>query len=368
MVIPTENRREKTTMSDFDYGVLSALMADDEVTAIHVNDVNNVIIWTKQEYIHPSDVKFENAEQLAQLAQSMADAAGHKLDASSPIAEVRMPDGSRARLFGIPVATQGAVIQITKPVTDEFTMDKMVEIGATSASAAKFLSACVKSRLNIAVVGGFNSGKETFLNVLVDALHESVRTVVIQPISTLSLNKHTNVVVLETRKPDVNGVGAITNRHLIEPALDLHPHRLILAELDGTEGDLLINTMDVGFSAMFAMTGNGARDAVARLESGVASGNLSTPLLTIREKLARTIDVIVHVELFELGEIALKRMVGVAEVRGMKGDNIEVIQIFERPRDRDELLALGEIPHHSLNKIRQLGRVEVDETWFTKSD
>ena len=355
-------------MSDFDYGVLSGLMANDDVTAIYVNDVNNVIIWTKQEYIHPSDVKFESAAQLAQLAQSMAAATGHKLDASSPIAEVRMPDGSRARLFGTPVATQGAVIQITKPFHGDLSMELLVQIGAASAGAAKFLSACVKSRLNIAVVGGFNSGKEGFLNVLVDEVHESVRMVVIQPISTLSLNKHTNVVVLETRKADVNGAGAITNRHLLEPALDLHPHRLVLAELDGTEGDLLINTMDVGFSVMFAMTGNGARDALARLESSVISANLSTPLLTIREKIARTIDVIVHVELFELGEIALKRMIGVWELRGMKGDNIDVVQLFERPRDRDELLALGEVSQSALEKIRHLGRVEVDERWFVKSE
>jgi pilus assembly protein CpaF len=279
-----------------------------------------------------------------------------------------MPDGSRARLFGTPVATQGAVIQITKPFDGDLSMEKLVEIGAASAGAAKFLSACVKSRLNVAVVGGFNSGKEGFLNVLVDELHESVRTVVVQPISTLSLNKHTNIIVLETRKADVNGLGAITNRHLIEPALDLHPHRLVLAELDGTEGDLLINAMDVGFSVMFAMTGNGARDALTRLEISAVSGNLSMPLLTIREKLARIIDVIVHVELFELGEIALKRVVGVSEVRGMKGDNIDVVQLFERPRDRDELLAVGEVSQSAVGKIRQLGRVEVDESWFTKSE
>ena len=355
-------------MSDFDYGVLAPLMADENVVAIYVHDVQNVYIIHYWNYLQPSEVKFESAEQLAQLAQSMAAVAGHKLDASNPIAEVRMPDGSRARLFGTPVATQGAVIQITKPFHGDLSMEKLVEIGATSAAAAKFLSACVKSRLNIAVVGGFNSGKDGFLNVLVDELHESVRMVVIQPISTLALTKHTNVVVLETRKADVNGAGAITNRHLLEPALDLHPHRLVLAELDGTEGDLLINTMDVGFSVIFAMTGNGARDALARLESSALSANLSMPLLTIREKLARTIDVIVHVELFELGEIALKRMIGVWELRGMKGDNIDVVQLFERPRDRDELLALGEVSQSALEKIRHLGRVEVDESWFAKSE
>jgi pilus assembly protein CpaF len=363
--MPNDKTRyiKETTMSDFDYDVLAPLMADDNVLVIYVNDVQNVYIWHKWDYIKPAGVKFMDATHLARFAQSMAAAGGNKLDTNSPIAEVRMPDGSRARLFGTPVATQGAIIQITKPVNEEFTMAKMVEIGAASAGAASFLTACVKARLNIAVVGGFNSGKETFLNVLVDEIPQQARLAVIQPISTMAI-KHPDAVILETRKADVNGAGAITNRHLLEPVLELLPHRLVLAELDGTEADVLVSALDVGYSALFAMSGSGARDALARLESAVASANLSTPLLTIREQLARTLHLIVHVELY--GKVALKRIVGVWEVRGMKGDNIDVVQLFERPRDRDELLALGEVSH-LLDNIRELGRSEVDEAWFTKT-
>jgi pilus assembly protein CpaF len=352
-------------MSDFDYDVLAPLMADENVIRICVNHPHNVYIWHKWDYIQPTDVKFTDAAHLARFAQSLAAVAGSQLDASNPVTEVRLPDGSRVQLFGIPVATQGAVIHITKPVNEEFTMAKMVEIGAASAGAAGFLTACVKSHMNIAVVGGFNSGRETFLNVLVDEVSLLAPMAVIQPISLLAI-KHPRAAILETRKADVNGARAITNRHLLEPALELEPHRLVLAELDGTEADVLVNALDVGFNALFAMTGSGARDALARLESAAASASLSTPLLAIREKLARTLDVIVHVELFELGEIALKRMVGVWEVRGMKGDNIDVVQLFERPRDRDELLALGEVSQ-KLDKIRKLGRAEVDEAWFTKT-
>jgi pilus assembly protein CpaF len=216
--------------------------------------------------------------------------------------------------------------------------------------------------MNIAVVGGFNSGKETVLNAMVDELHEKVRLVVIQPISALSI-KAPDAVILESRKPGLDGTGAVSNRQLLEHTVALSPNRIILAELDGPETDTLLNALDLGYEALFAMSGLNPRDALGRLESAVAASNLSSPLLSIREKLARTLHLIVHVEMYEVGQGAFKRMVGISEIRGMKGDTIELVQLFERPRDRDELLALGEIPY-LLTRIRQLGFIEVDEAWF----
>lgn len=348
--------------NNFDYGPLAQLMQTEDIHTIYVNDPQHIYVWHKWNGYQAADVSFDDAAHLANFAHSLANAAGQPLNAANPIVETRLADGSRATLIISPVATKGAVIQISKPINDDFTMEKLVEIGATSAAAANFLTACVKSRMNIAVVGGMNSGKTTFLNVLVDEISRQARLAVIQPISTLAI-KHPDAVILESRKADVNGAGAVTNRLLLQAALELDPHRIILAELDGTEVDVLLNAFNIGYSGMFAMSGSGGRDALSRLESSAVSANLSTPLLTIREQLARHLDLIVHVELFELGEIALKRIVGISEVRGMKGDTIEVVPLFERPRDRDELLALGEIPH-LLERIRQLGRAEVDEAWF----
>jgi pilus assembly protein CpaF len=352
---------EETNMSDFDYGPLAPFMQNEDIHTIYVNDPKHIYIWHMNGY-EPANIAFKDAAELAGFAQSLARAVGQTLDANNPIAELRLPNGSHATLMVAPVATQGAVLQISKAVSESFTMEKMIEIGAVSANAAKFLTACVRTRMNIAVVGGFNSGKSTFLNTLVNEVSELARLVVIQPISTLSIH-HPDSVILESRKANLDGTGAITNRHLLQHTLELYPHRIVLAELDGTEADVLLNALDLGFSTLFAMSGSSPRDALSRLESAVAATSLSSPLLTIREKLARTLNLIVHVELFELGEIALKRIVGISEVRGMKGDSIELAQLFERPRDRDELLALGEVSQ-LLDKIRQLGRSEVDEAWF----
>jgi pilus assembly protein CpaF len=353
---------EETIMNDFDYGPLTQLMQTEDVSAIYVNDPQHIFIWHKWDGYQASDLLFKDTAELTSFAQSLAKSAGQILDASNPIAELRLADGSHATVMVAPVATKGAVIQISKVLSETFTMEKLIEIGATSANAVNFLKACIRAGMNIAVVGGFNSGKSTFLNVLVNEVHEKARLVVIQPISTLSI-RHSDAVILESRKPNLDGTGAVTNRHLLEHTMGLAPNRIILAELDGPETDVLLNALDLGYEALFAMSGLNPRDALGRLESAVASANLSSPLLSIREKLARTLHLIVHVELYEIGQGALKRMVGISEIRGMKGDTIDLVPLFERPRDRDELLALGEIPH-LLTRIRQLGFTEVDEAWF----
>jgi pilus assembly protein CpaF len=350
-------------MSELNYGPLAQLMQTEDILRIYVNDPKHIFVWHKWEgYKAAPELSFQDAAELSDFAQSLAKAAGQKLDSSNPIAELRLADGSRATLIVAPVATQGAVIQISKAEGESFTMERMVEIGAASANAANFLNACVRARMNIAVVGGFNSGRENYLNVLVNAIPDLGRLVVIQPISTLVIHHH-NSVILETRKANLDGTGAITNRHLLQATLELNPNRIILAELDGTEADVLLNALDLGHCILFSMSGSSPRDALSRLESAAASANLSSPLLSIRENVARSIDLIVHVELYDPYKTGLKRIVGISEVRGMKGDNIELAQLFERPRDRDELLALGEIPQ-LLGRIREMGRSEVDEAWF----
>jgi pilus assembly protein CpaF len=351
------------TMSDLNYGPLAQLIQNEDAIKIYVNDPQHVFFWHKWEGYKATEIRFKDATELSDFAQSLARAAGQTLDTNNPISELRLPDGSHATIVIAPVATQGAVIQISKAASDDISMERLIEINATSANAANFIKACIRAGMNIAVVGGFNSGKETFLNALVDEVHEKARLLVIQPISTLSI-KHPDAVILESRKPNLDGTGAITNRQLLEHTAALSPNRIVLAELDGSETDILVNALDLGYEALFAMSGLNPRDALGRLESALAASNLSSPLLSIREKLARTLHLIVHVEMYEVGQGAYKRMVGISEIRGMKGDTIELVQLFERPRDRDELLALGEIPH-LFKRIRQLGFIEVDDAWFT---
>lgn len=346
---------------DIDFGVLEDILQDPDVTKVMINSADSIYYWHKWEGHKHFDKQFDNPQQLHEIAVAIAEMGGVELGVSNPIVETRLPDGTRAILIVPPATPQGAVIRIDKQLENDMTMERLVEIGATSQVAADFIQACVKARLNIAIVGGYSSGKTTFLNVLVNAIPQQARVVVVQQIADLSLN-HPDKVILETRKANVNGEGAITNRQLLETALQLDPHRIILSELDGTEGAVLLHAMNIGHHAMFAMSGAGGRDALSRLENAVASDNLSMPLLSIREQLAKSLDLIIHVELFELGDIALRRMMSVAEVRGMQGDSIELVQLFERPRDRDELIALGEISH-LFDKISARG-IEVDESWF----
>lgn len=346
--------------NELDYGVLAPLMDDDDVMDISVNRYDQVFVWHRWEGRQAADVQFADEAAAYDLAQRLAAAAQVPLNTEHPIAEVRLPNGGRAVLMVSPVATYGTMIQIAKPHRSSMTMERIIEVGSITQEAADFLKACVQGRLNVAVVGGYSSGKTTILNILANAIPLEERVLIVQPIETITI-PHANQVALESRKGGLDGNGAVTNGHLLQAADLLQADRTVLAELDGTEVAVLLEVLHIGHSALFGMSGTGARDALAQLETYATSSNLAQPLLSIRQKIARSLDVIVHIELTQYD--GRRRVMDITQVGGLQGDDIALDSIFTRTEGTGwELVPTGVVPHFR-DRLQAKG-IDLPKTMF----
>lgn len=350
-------------MDKIDFGVLQPLIDDPDVSEIMVNSADSIQCWHKWDGRKVlEDINITDAE-LRQIAEQIASSNGVTLDRQSPIVDARLHDGTRALIIMPPVSARGVVMRIGKPIKNDMTFERLVEINAMSVEAAQFLQAAVQVSSNIAVVGGWRSGKTTLLNVLADHINEDSRIAVIQPMESLDLSQP-HIMYFEARQAALDGSPNISNEQLINTALQLRVDRLLVTDLEGGEVPALVKAMDIGHGAMFAMEGISSQDAIQRLESMATSGSLSTPLLTIREQIARSLDLIVYMELMDDG---FRRMVQIDEVRGVRGDAIELVTIFSRDSDVPGTLnATGHVPH-LLERIKswRWSEIELDDTMFS---
>ena len=352
-------------MTDIDFGALAPLMDDEKVVRITVSNPESIHIWHFDEGLQRSDVRFADERAVQTLAENLAAAVSMPLDYQHPITDVRLPNGVRALLISPHISSQGTVIHIEKAHDDDMTVENLVGFPALSQEAADFLLACIPAHCKIAFVGGYHSGRKTVLNAFARHIPHIAPTVIIQPFNTIHLPQHTNVVKLESQQASFMPGTHLNNQALLDAGLRLKPHRLIIAELDGSEIGGLLHAMYNGLDTFFAMSAMSPTDAVARLESMATANNLSLPLMAIREQIATSLDVVVHVDLMADG---FQRIVSVATIEGMQGDSIYLQSIFAREHGMagGELLPTGAIPERTLRRIQAAG-VEVDATIFQRS-
>lgn len=317
---------------------LDKLLQNPDVMDIHINAPDSIFYWHRDEGRKEWTEHFENEAQVRALADELAKAGRVNLSYENPIVELRLEDASRITIIIPPASSRGTVMKIQKAFESDMSFEKLIEYKSISPAAADFLIASVKVAANIVVVGGHSSGKTTILSILAEYISEQARIVAVQPFSTFKVSQKDSVM-LETRNPDLNGQGGISAAQLMPVALNLYPDRLIAVDLAGTEFSPLLDAMAVGQRAMFAMEGTSSRDALSRLENYATRGNLSQPLLTIREQMARSLDLIVHIAMTDEG---LRRIISIDEVVGLRGDSVELQAIFHRVDG--ELKATGYVP------------------------
>ena len=192
-----------------------------------------------------------------------------------------------------------------------------------------FLAAAVKSRLNVVVSGGTGAGKTTFLNTLSSFIPDNERIVSIEDAAELSLRQR-HVVRLETRPPNIEGKGAVLQRHLVINALRMRPDRIIVGEVRGEEALDMLQAMNTGHDgSLTTVHSNSARDALYRLDTMVAMANLNIPERAVRQQISSAIDILVHVSRMSDGT---RKVTDVAEITGMEGETISIQEIFEFER------------------------------------
>ena len=299
-------------------GPLEPLLADESVTDIMVNGHDNIYV-ERAGRLERVTVRFRDAAHATAVAQKIAAAVGRRVDESSPMVDARLADGSRVNIILPPLALDGPCISIRKFARRRIDFARMVELGSLNAPLARLLEIAARCRLNILISGGTGSGKTTLLNAMSRMIDHGERIVTIEDAAELQLQQP-HVVRLETRPPNLEGRGEITQRDLVRNALRMRPDRIILGEVRGAEAFDMLQAMNTGHDgSLGTLHANTTRDALTRLENVVQMGNLGLPVKAIRTQIASALDLIVQVERMRDG---VRRVVQLSEVRGLEGDVI----------------------------------------------
>ncbi len=306
------------------YGPLEPLLKDPDITEIMVNGAKDIYV-ERFGLIDETPVKFESDAHLRRIIDRIVSPIGRRVDESSPMVDARLPNGYRVNVTIPPLSLVGPTLTIRKFASRPFTAQDLVVNASLSSNLVMFLHACVEARINMVISGGTGTGKTTLLNVLSTFIPDKERIITIEDTAELALNQR-HVVRLEKRPPNIEGRGEVTIRQLVINALRMRPDRIIVGECRGSEALDMLQAMNTGHDgSMTTIHSNGPRDAMRRIEVMVLMAGMDLPLKAVREQIASSIELIVHLERMKDGS---RRVVQVSEVQGLEGDTIVMQDIF----------------------------------------
>jgi pilus assembly protein CpaF len=313
----------------FGFGPLGPLLRDPSVGDICVNSFNSVYV-ERHGRLEKTSVAFENDRHLRQTIDKIIQPLGRRLDENSPMVDARLPNGSRVNATIPPVTIDGPTVTIRCFGTSIMSLGQLCEKGSMSVQMAEVLKACVKGRINLIISGGTGSGKTTLLNALSAHINPRERIITIEDAAELRL-QHEHWVRMETRPPNTEGRGQITQRMLVINCLRMRPDRIILGECRGEEAFDMLQAMNTGHSgSMTTIHSNNPRDCTKRLENMILMCGMEMPQKAARELIASAIQVIVQISRLEDGT---RRVTEIAEITGMEGDTIAISSMFVLERE-----------------------------------
>lgn len=305
--------------------ILQEFLEDDEVTEIMINGADKIFI-EKHGQIYESERHFYSKKKLEDVIQQIVAGANRIVNEASPIVDARLPDGSRVNVVLKPAALNGPIVTIRKFPKQAITMKQLVQWGALDAQTSDFLKILVRSKYNIFISGGTGSGKTTFLNALSEFIPRDERVITIEDNAELKIQGIANLVRLEARNANVEGIGEITIQDLFKSALRMRPDRILVGEVRQFEAFSMIEAMSSGHpGSMSTGHANSPRDMLMRLETMILTG-LNIPLLAIQRKIASGVDIIVHLSRFRDKS---RRVSEIVEVLDCADGEIRVNKLYE---------------------------------------
>ncbi|HEV7372384.1 CpaF family protein [Arenibaculum sp.] len=305
-------------------GPLEPLLADETVTDIMVNGPRQVYVERRGK-LEATGIVFRDDAHVMNVAQRIVSRVGRRVDESVPLADARLPDGSRVNIIIPPLAIDGPTISIRKFSKKKITIEVMERQNNLSPQMATVLRIACRARLNILISGGTGSGKTTLLNALSRMIDTGERVVTIEDAAELQLQQP-HVVRLETRPPNLEGEGEITQRELVRNALRMRPDRIILGEIRGGEALDMLQAMNTGHDgSMGTVHANNPREALTRLENMVAMTGVRLPSEAVRAQIAAAVNMVIQISRMRDG---VRRITRVTEVVGREGDVITTQDLF----------------------------------------
>ncbi|WP_342076736.1 CpaF family protein [Yoonia sp. SS1-5] len=328
------NRDERQTLTQdlfFEVtglGPLETLLKDDTVNDILVNGPQQIFV-ERAGKLELTDITFKDERHLLRIIDKIVSAVGRRVDESNPYVDARLADGSRFNAMVPPIAVDGSLVSIRKFKKDKLGIEELVKFGAFTEEMAAYLQAAVSTRLNVIVSGGTGSGKTTTLNALSGFIDDAERILTIEDTAELQLQQ-THVGRMESRPPNVEGKGGVSQRDCLKNALRMRPDRIIVGETRGEEVIDMLQAMNTGHDgSMTTIHANSARDGVSRLENMIAMAGIEMPIKAMRSQISSAVNLIVQASRLQDGS---RRMVSITEITGMEGDVISMQEIFRYQR------------------------------------
>jgi pilus assembly protein CpaF len=308
----------------FGLGPLEPLLKDPTISDILVNSHDTIYI-ERRGRIEPTSVRFKDDEHLMRVIERIVSSVGRRIDESSPMVDARLQDGSRVNAIIPPLSIDGPVLSIRRFGADPLKMAMLIEKHALTKDIADMLQMVVHARLNVLISGGTGAGKTTLLNALSAFIPENERIVTIEDSAELQLQQP-HVVRLETRPPNIEGRGEVTQRDLVRNSLRMRPDRIVIGEVRGGEAIDMLQAMNTGHDgSLTTIHANTPRDALARLETMIQMTGMRLSDRAMRQQVASAINLVVQAARLSDGS---RRVTSISEITGMEGETITMQEIF----------------------------------------
>jgi pilus assembly protein CpaF len=371
--VPLSRAERESLITDiqhetFGLGPLESLLSDPDISDILVNRSNQVYI-EKFGKLKKVDLAFRDDNHLLQIIDRIVSKVGRRVDESSPYVDSRLPDGSRVNAIIPPLALDGPVLSIRRFGVNPLKMSDVLNFGSLTQDMALILEGCIKARLNMLISGGSGTGKTTLLNILSEYIPHTERILTIEDSAELQI-KQEHAVRLETRPPNIEGKGEVTQRDLVRNALRMRPDRIIVGEVRGSEALDMLQAMNTGHDGSIStIHANSTRDAMLRLETMVLMAGMDLPERAIKEQVASAIDVVIQLVRLQDGT---RKIVKISEITGMEGNTIVMqdVYMFERTGIGPDGMVLGEfrptgVRPRFMDKVKVVG-VEIPAKAFDR--
>lgn len=348
-------------------GPLEPLLADPSISEILVNRYDTVFVERKGR-LEQVPIQFNDDEHLLRIIDKIVSRVGRRIDESSPMADARLPDGSRVNAIIPPISLDGPTLSIRRFSVVPLRIEDLIQKQALTKGMAEFLAAMVAAKTSILISGGTGSGKTTLLNILSCFIPEGERIITIEDTAELQLQQ-THVVRLETRPQNIEGRGEVPMRALVRNCLRMRPDRIVLGEVRGSEVIDMLQAMNTGHEgSLTTIHANTSRDALSRLENLVSMGGVSMPTKTLRQQISSAIHIVIQTARLTDGS---RKITSIQEITGMEGDVIVMQEIFtyERTGTGNNGLVLGNfmatgVRPHVADRIKTWG-IQLSDDLFT---